>query len=289
MGISDNTQKKYCTKCGNVLQIKEDWGYCDKCMLKFHIPQKTSVQNQPKKYCTRCGNVLRINGELGYCDICMLKFHIPLNTLLKVPITNTSSTKPPIKQVKNIKPNKYDMETLDGINSIPVPAKNYNTGDWTKDCIYYVLQRKATEHKRNKRLDLAIACLRKSNALSDYEKRPPLLEKDYLRLVKYLRLNGENDAADIEEQRIYSLHPEFKDKRISNLLQISNVLNKCKYYKSDLVYITTNSYCPACSKYNRKVFSISGKSKKYPKLPDVIVRQGGGCSNCILGITIKFE
>lgn len=65
---------------------------------------------------------------------------------------------------------KYDMDTLNGINSIPVPAKNYNTGDWTKDCIYYVLQRKATEYKKAGRMDLAIACLRKSNALSDYEK-----------------------------------------------------------------------------------------------------------------------
>ena len=38
------------------------------------------------------------------------------------------------------KPHRYDMDSLNGINSIPVPAKNYNTGDPTKDCIYYVLQ-----------------------------------------------------------------------------------------------------------------------------------------------------
>ncbi|MDE5802154.1 MAG: hypothetical protein K2I22_04455 [Lachnospiraceae bacterium] len=42
----------------------------------------------------------------------------------------------------------YDMDSLEGIRSIPVPAKNYSTGDPTKDCIYYVLQRKATEHKK---------------------------------------------------------------------------------------------------------------------------------------------
>ena len=47
-----------------------------------------------------------------------------------------------------LKPQRYDMDSLEGINSIPVPAKNYHTGDPTKDCIYYLLQRKATEHKK---------------------------------------------------------------------------------------------------------------------------------------------
>ena len=74
-----------------------------------------------------------------------------------------------------LKPQRYDMDSLEGINSIPVPAKNYHTGDPTKDCIYYLLQRKATEHKKAGRMDCAIACLRKSNALSDYEKRPLLV------------------------------------------------------------------------------------------------------------------
>ena len=113
------------------------------------------------------------------------------------------------------KPHRYDMDSLNGINSIPVPAKNYNTGDPTKDCIYYVLQRKATEHKKNGRMDLAIACLRKSNALSDYESRPLLLEKDYLRLVKYILQTGDITLAEEEEEKIYKRHPEFKDRRVS--------------------------------------------------------------------------
>ena len=96
------------------------------------------------------------------------------------------------------KPHRYDMDSLNGINSIPVPAKNYNTGDPTKDCIYYVLQRKATDHKKNGRMDLAIACLRKSNALSDYESHPLLLEKDYLRLVKYILQTGDITLAEEE-------------------------------------------------------------------------------------------
>ncbi len=241
------------------------------------------MENVPKKYCTKCGNVLRMEGDYGYCDKCMLKFHIPQ-------IATSVEKHSNLNIFSNLfKPHKYDMDSLAGINAIPVPAKNYNSGDWTKDCIYYVLQRKATEHKKNKRLDLAIACLRKSNALSDYEDRPLLSESDYLRLVKYLKLNGNNELAEYEKQQIYIRHPEFKDKRISNLKRITDTLKECRYYHSDLVYITTNNHCPICKKYNNKIYSISGKSKKHSKLPDEISRNGGGCPSCFLGIYVKFD
>ena len=187
------------------------------------------------------------------------------------------------------KPHHYDMDTIDGINSIPVPAKNYNTGDPTKDCIYYLLQRKATEHKKNGRLDLAIACLRKSNQLSDYESRPLLTLKDYLRLVKYIEYSGNIQLAQEELEKIYSRHPEFLDRRISNLLRIKETLRKCKEWKEDLVFVSTNNTCPICSPYNRKIYSISGKNKKYPKLPSEFITDGGFCTKCFAGINVYIE
>lgn len=187
------------------------------------------------------------------------------------------------------KPHRYDMDSLNGINSIPVPAKNYNTGDPTKDCIYYVLQRRATEHKRNGQMDLAIACLRKSNALSDYEKHPPLLEKDYLRLVKYILQTGNIALAEEEEEKIYQQHPEFKDRRTSNLARIKETIKKNRELKNDLVIVNTPRSCPICGKYNCKIFSISGKSKQYPKLPLEITQNGGFCPKCYLGLHSYFE
>lgn len=174
----------------------------------------------------------------------------------------------------------YNMNTVAGIEAIPIPAK---------DNTYYVLQRKATEHKKNGKMDEAIACLRKSNALSDHAARPLLLEKDYLRLVKYLKAAGRHDEAEITEKQIYARHPEFADKRISNKRRIHETLDKCKKYNEDLVYITTNNTCPICSKYNRKVYSISGNSRKYPALPSEFVTAGGYCKECIVGISIKFD
>ena len=184
---------------------------------------------------------------------------------------------------------RYDMDTLAGINAIPVPAKNYHTGIDTKDCIYYLLQRKATEHKKAGRMDCAIACLKKSNELSDYEDRPLLTQKEYLRLIKYIELTGDYNLAEQELNEIYRKHPDFKDKRISNLVRIKSTLDRCKKLNIDCVKISTNNNCPICNKYNSKVFSISGKTKKYPKLPLEISRNGGFCPNCILGIYSQFD
>ena len=183
----------------------------------------------------------------------------------------------------------YDMDSLEGINAIPIPAKNYNTGDPTKDCIYYVLQRKATEHKKNGHMDLAIACLRKSNDLSDYEEHPPLLEKDYMRLVKYLQAAGDKAGAAKAEAAIRQRHPEFADKRYSNLQRIRAQLKKNAEWGEDLVLITTRNSCPICSPYNRKVYSISGRSRKYPALPVEIYRNGGFCPDCSIGINTFYD
>lgn len=96
----------------------------------------------------------------------------------------------------------YDMDSLEGINAIPVPAKNYTTGNPTKDSIYYLLQRKATEHKKNGKMDLAIACLRKSNSLSDYEQHPLLTPKEYMRVIKYLEYDQRFEEAASEAEKI---------------------------------------------------------------------------------------
>lgn len=183
----------------------------------------------------------------------------------------------------------YDMDTLEGINAIPVPAINYKTGEPTKDCIYYLLQRKATEHKKKGRMDLAIACLKKSNDLSDYEQHSPLLLKDYMRLVKYLEANGQTDIAQIELDHIRSRHPEFFDTRIKNKKSIQQTLNKCRQYNVDVVSIKTNHTCPICKKFNGKKYSISGNNHNYPKLPIEFIQYGGFDKTCHVSILIDFD
>lgn len=188
-----------------------------------------------------------------------------------------------------LKKDSYDFETIEGIKKIKVskypPIKGLES---PVSNIEYILQRKATEHKKNGKMDLAIACLKKSNELMDFSNFK-YAEKDYVRYIKYLRTDGQNDLADAEEQKLYVKHPEFKDRRISSLVRINECLKKQRELKNDLVIINTNSSCTICKKYNKKIYSISGKNKKFPKLPAEVTQFGGFCPNCYLGLNSYFE
>lgn len=180
-----------------------------------------------------------------------------------------------------VKCGRYTLRTIDDIVAIPSSDEN----------VMFPLQKTATEFKRQKRLDLAIACLRKSNDISD---RIPyhgtkLTQSQYLRILKYMDYTKDSEGSADEEKNIRKKHPEFWDRRISNLVGINETLNRAKEFKEDLVIVSTNSSCDICKNYNRKIFSISGKSKKYPKLPSEIAQEGGFCPKCYLGLNSYFE
>lgn len=163
---------------------------------------------------------------------------------------------------------QYDMNSLDGINQIQIPKYEQlqGMGDPSGN-IEYILQKKATEHKRNGRMDLAIACLRKSNEIFPHSNFS-WPKKDYLRLVEYLKLDRQFDAARIEEQKINKLFESMESDRKKEAQRI----NKEIYGDCDIVS-TNETYfvCSECAKYIKRYFSISGKNKKYPKLPEYLL------------------
>ncbi len=57
--------------------------------------------------------------------------------------------------------------------------------------------------------------------------------------------------------------------KIENI-SLNRLIPKCKERKIDTVFITTSRNCSYCSKYNRKIYSIYGWNKKYPKLPEFL-------------------
>ena len=164
----------------------------------------------------------------------------------------------------------YDMQSVEGIMSIPR----------TDQEVMRPLQKCATNHKRNGDIDLAIACLRKSNQISDYSPpRERLMQKEYLRILSYIKLKKDESEYQAEETLIKQRHPEFWDKRISNLQKIQDQLKNIQHdsYSTDLVTVICHSTCPICYKYARKVYSISGIDKRYPKLPDEVINQTHSC------------
>lgn len=158
------------------------------------------------------------------------------------------------------------------------------------DNISNELRRSATILKHNDRLDLAIACLRKANEIDDAIGTIGITvsEKDYLRLVNYIKLSGNDELAMQEETAIYKKHPEFIDKRYSNLPRITSCIAQASQY-TDYVLLTTNSHCKYCSKYNKQVYSISGNSSKFPQIPSELVQIGGFCPKCSIGISLYFD
>ena len=85
-----------------------------------------------------------------------------------------------------------------------------------------------------------------------------------------------------------------EDKEIrSKRERILNISHPSKFlFSEDHAYFGANSCCPLCSLYNRRIFSISGKDKRFPplvSLPNEI--HDGKCDvcNCSYSLTTWFE
>lgn len=180
---------------------------------------------------------------------------------------------------KNAKSPMYDLNSIDGIDAIPIKAFDYNPNDgkqYAFNSIEYILQRKATEHKKNGRMDLAIACLRKSNQIMPLAKMM-YTQDDYMRLVKYLRLDKQFEAADIAEKEILGEKSEVSRKAVHEQV-INKQLQNAKSMKTDLVCVTCNCYhCGECAKYIGRVYSVSGRDERFPKLPDYVINNAQHC------------
>lgn len=66
---------------------------------------------------------------------------------------------------------------------------------------------------------------------------------------------------------------------------LKDTLKLCKELRTDLVEMSEHGCtCGECAKYQGRVFSISGQDKKFPKLPEFILTNGGvhrGCSHTL--------
>lgn len=69
------------------------------------------------------------------------------------------------------------------------------------------------------------------------------------------------------------------DKRYGS--SFADTLELCKQFKTDLVEMSEhNCTCGECAKYQGRVFSLTGKDKRYPKLPEFIFTTGQVHEGC---------
>lgn len=160
---------------------------------------------------------------------------------------------------------KYNLDTMEGIRAVPVPTEKIKDDE---EHIEYQLMRKATEHKRNGEIDLAIECLKKAREIMPFSGFT-YSKEDYLRLPNYLKEARRFDEAAIEEKKVFDLFGAslirkdiIEDCHKKALLDAESI-------GTDLVEATHHSgCCPICAKYRGRIFSISGKNTTFPKLPE---------------------
>lgn len=183
-----------------------------------------------------------------------------------------------IDKVTNNKTN-YDLDTVSGIMAIQIPRYGPSTSSLSSPVnnIEYILQRKATEHDGAGKRDEAIACLRKSNEIMPHSNFM-WSKKDHMRLVDFLKKYGAFDAARREKEKIDELFSE-----CLNASALKMAIGNAKQIKTDLLESTDISIdCAECSGICRRIFSISGKDRRFPALPQALTKNRPGHEYCNL-------
>lgn len=158
----------------------------------------------------------------------------------------------------------YDFNTLEGIESIPVPCREVNGGSVTGRVEYYLRGQCFYRYEKEGNEELAIACLKKAQELM-FVSNMIWKRYDFLRLVEYLYKIGRWDEA---EQELAKIDAFFGQEKTECPSYIKNAIQDAKASGTDLVEAhTVSPYCSECAKYTDRIYSISGKDSRFPKLP----------------------
>lgn len=159
----------------------------------------------------------------------------------------------------------WDLDSFEGINNIPDRQEilhHFSEGTFNNS-ILYRLQKKASEHKKNDNIELALACLEKSFNI--------MLSSDYFygdyadRYVSYLKKYRYFSKAREIQAIIDGIE---KDNTTSELDQ---VIENARRLGTDLLEADIPK--PADAKtaiYRGRIYSISGNDTRFPKLPEDI-------------------
>lgn len=175
----------------------------------------------------------------------------------------------------------YDFNSIQGIRKIPVPCREVNGNSSTGRVEYYLRGQCFAKHWNKGDTDLAIACLKKAQELM-YISDMIWKRSDFLRLVDYLHRVGRHHEADIELERIDA----FFEKQDIHLDRNLRGLSSAEYLETDLVEVYTYSpYCGECAKYINRIYSISGKDKRFPLFPKEFSAKGPGHNLACLNLS----
>lgn len=167
---------------------------------------------------------------------------------------------------------KYDLEDADSISSIVVPQYEDIQGGMphtTFDLAYILKMRVSREERPHLAVPLAYKTANMMIASSiGWQK------KDYYRLVIQLWSIGEIAYGDYLLQELQARLPVVlanDQYREGNKDVFMKELNMADYFNTDYLEIPHEIVvCEECAPYQNRVYCISGKDKRFPKLPDFI-------------------
>ena len=171
---------------------------------------------------------------------------------------------------------RYDLERFEDIVRIPVPkfgTPDAFEGYGVTGSLDYVIRMKAGRLRDKGLIRESDACYRKSTILMKasgigYDIKP------YLYLAKELLREGRFEESELEEKRISELLDMDATDTFEGYNQIDGCLQTCSFLNIDHVEIRYETgTCDTCSIYHGRVYSLSGRDKRFPKFPQFILEQ----------------
>ncbi len=170
---------------------------------------------------------------------------------------------------------RYNLEDADSINSIVIPCFNNINGmpNTTFDLGYILKMRVGKEERPNLAVPLAYKVANLMIASPIHWNK-----KDYYRLVIQLWSIGEIAYGDYLLKEIKKRLPDVMaddEYGTMNKNYFKKQLAMARELKLDYIEIPHSTVCEKCAPYQNRVYCISGKDKRFPKLPDLILENSG--------------
>ena len=164
----------------------------------------------------------------------------------------------------------YDLYNVESVCSIHIP--NFKEGEiyTVRDLSYILKMRATTDYEPN----LSVALVYKAVNLM-IASNIGYGKKDYIRLINQLRIAGKSEYAQDLKSKLERILPFMTDD--DYYIKRNNFASIRRAYemKTDYVEIPyLNCTCAECAKYQGRVYSLSGKDNRLPKLPDFIKNNG---------------
>ena len=188
----------------------------------------------------------------------------------------------------------YDLHSADHIRSIPIPNfdqhDNLMSGYGITGSLEYVLRMKAGALYNRYERELCSACLWKSTEMMfAFEHR--WQKKDFDRIIHWhyelsMPEEAEKAKAWLSTSPLYTENPFDRNAKSMR----DSIFSK---HDGDLVvfndHLSASCYCSECAKLRGRVYSISGKSKVYPALPEYAKVHGNFHPGCRCMMSPFFE